>query len=164
MYTCISSFKKFFKALQCSFYPSLPPLVAQPLIKQLNTEITIHTTTITDDHSSESSFSQHHSTGTGRHTTTVSSSEAAYKLTRRIYPYLQYDTWHNSSKKGGSSSSSGSSDDDDIIAVTTDFIEMQAPIIHTGFFLWYIQYVIKPTLAAANILGADYGYDNVSIV
>ena len=95
----------------------------------------------------------------------MSSSEAAYKLTRRVYPYLQYDTWHNSSNKGsGGSSSSGSSDDDDIIAVTTDFIEMQAPIIHTGFFLWYIQYVIKPTLAAANILGADYGYDNVRVI
>ena len=159
----VYSFKKFFKALQCSFYPNLPPLVAQTLIKQLNTEIAIHSpATTTDDHPSESSTSQHHSTDTGRHTATVSSSEAAYKLTKRIYPYLQYDTWHNSSNKGGSSS--GSSDDDDVIAVTTEFIELQAPIIHTGFFLWYTQYVVKPTLAAANILGADYGYDNVRVI
>jgi hypothetical protein len=73
----------------------------------------------------------------------------SYPVSPPKYTYLQWESWQIAEAE-------------DLIAVRTDFIEVQAPLLRTPFFDWYLGKVVQPTLAASNVLGADYGFDNVS--
>lgn len=68
-----------------------------------------------------------------------------------VLSYLQYESWERK-------------DLEDVLAVRTVFLELQAPLLRTDFLRWFITAVVAPTLPAAHLLGADYGYDNVRTV
>lgn len=46
-----------------------------------------------------------------------------------------------------------------IIATSTDFVEIQAPLLDALFFDWFLRFFVVPLLAPSHILGADWGFD-----
>lgn len=46
-----------------------------------------------------------------------------------------------------------------IIATSTDFVEIQAPLLDSDFFDWFLRFFIVPLLTPSHILGADWGFD-----
>lgn len=68
----------------------------------------------------------------------------------QVYKYLNKRTWDTYFE---------TYPNQDILTIGTGFIEIQAPFIHTGFFIWYLDTFVKPILLSAHTLGADWGLD-----
>lgn len=66
----------------------------------------------------------------------------------RFYKYLNKGFWKNESSFADPT-------------ITSNFIEMQAPIINSKFLNWFTNVVIRPTSPMISILKADYGIDNI---
>lgn len=64
---------------------------------------------------------------------------------RQSYSYLNSDGWTQRR----------------IVAAKSRFIELQAPLVDTGFFLWFLQAVVVPMMPAIAYFESDFGMDNV---
>lgn len=67
----------------------------------------------------------------------------------QAYSFLSYDRWMSSAKDSG------------VLFAESVFVEIQAPVIDTKFFEWFIHSFIEPSFTTAIILGADWGYDEL---
>lgn len=62
--------------------------------------------------------------------------------------YMQFEAWRSV---------------DDVYAVRSDYVSMSsAPMFRSDFFRWFVPHLSDPTLRAANYLGSEYMFDNVS--
>lgn len=59
------------------------------------------------------------------------------------YKYLNADEWR----------------DNNIAATSSDFVEIQAPLMDSVFFVWFLRFFVVPLLLPSHILGADWGFD-----
>jgi hypothetical protein len=66
---------------------------------------------------------------------------------KHAFPFLTKTYWNQRSSKA--------------IATKSGFIEIQAPFIDAAFFEWYLLAFVVPMFPPMNILGADWGFDEL---
>ena len=46
-----------------------------------------------------------------------------------------------------------------VLATASAFLEIQAPLLDSAFFEWFLRFLVVPMAAPSHILGADWGFD-----
>jgi hypothetical protein len=137
-------FAQFIKLHSCSFKKKRP-LVSQPLLREKKKNYQYLSTTSWNNKNPDtlpSSSSSSSSTAAAATAATASSSST-------------------SSSSVSLSSSSSSSSSPYVAASTVGFVEIQIPFINTVYLQWFILSYIIPMFQPMNILGADWGFDDL---
>jgi len=71
--------------------------------------------------------------------------------TSKLYPFLSEKDWREEERRHGSK----------FLAVGTGFIEVQAPLLDSSFFSWFLRFLVVPMVAPLHVVGADWGFDDL---